>query len=379
MILLSMLRPPPTVPLSTNGRMVISADGVQVPIEEPFRGVAFTWGAWGVSGYLENTREPDTVLVAGGHRQRENFGRYGLMHKVYPQIFRENHFWDLKYGELSLMAKTGIEPLLAYNAGVYLANGGNYGMGPTLRQAGLPAIYLSWRSKNWDEVGYQAARVENALIGHPELGEALIKRFQEANKELAQELHPEALLHRPLMLMMGCSAKNWSYFYVKSYRNDYRIYYPLAGVENASSPEYTGESPDAERILEMDPDIIFLTGSRDFPNTGESPQEFMHDPRWRDLKAVKERRVYRMFGGGGLGGLIFQPLYNRFMAEIAHPDILQPKLRQLLRDRILTEFNYRLSDDEIDEMLNVDENAGSAGAERFTRSYIAQKIQELKQ
>jgi hypothetical protein len=98
----------------------------------------------------------------------------------------------------------------------------------------------------------------------------------------------------------------------------------------------------------------------------------MNDPRWRDLQSVKERRVYRMYGGGGLGGLIYQPLYDRFMAEIAHPDRLQPKLRQLIRDRIWTEFNYRLSDDEIDKMLNVGENKGSLGAERFTRDYGAQ-------
>ena len=172
--------------------------------------------------------------------------------------------------------------------------------------------------------------------------------------------------------------RNWNYFYIKTVRNDYQIYFPPAGINNAY-PRWMENRLDAERVLAIDPDIILLTGSRDFPHAGESPQEFMHDPRWRDLKAVKEKCVYRMFGGGGLGGIIFQPLYDRFMAEIAHPDRLQPKLRQLLRDRILTEFNYRLSDDEIDEMLNVDENSGSDGAERFTRDYIPQKPQELKQ
>jgi hypothetical protein len=36
---------------------------------------------------------------------------------------------------------------------------------------------------------------------------------------------------------------------------------------------------------------------------------------------------------------------------------------------MMSEFGYRLSDEQIDTMLNVDENSGSAGAERFTRDY----------
>jgi hypothetical protein len=40
----------------------------------------------------------------------------------------------------------------------------------------------------------------------------------------------------------------------------------------------------------------------------------MHDPRWRGLKAVLDKRVYTMPGtnpgGGGLAGLIFQPLWT---------------------------------------------------------------------
>lgn len=376
-IMICLTRPSPVALSPTGVRKISSADGKVISVDEPFRGVVLTWGAWTVGDYLQHTRAPETVLVAGGQRERKWSRKYDLMGRIFPQILNDTH-WDLINGDSDLRSKTEIETLLTYNPGAYLGNDGHYGMIPILRSVGMPAFYTYWNSKSWDEARYSTARTETMLVGHPEFGEALIARYKQANDDLDRELRTVALASRPRALMLGSSLHDWSYFYIKSVLNDYQTYFLRAGVENASQG-LSGEHQDSERIIAMDPDIIFLTGSRDFPLRGESPQEFMRDPRWRDLKAVKEKRVYRMFGGGGLGGLIFQPLYDRFMAEIAHPDLLQPKLRQLLRDRILTEFNYRLSDDEIDEMLNVDENSGSAGAERFTRNYIPQKPQELKQ
>jgi hypothetical protein len=57
------------------------------------------------------------------------------------------------------------------------------------------------------------------------------------------------------------------------------------------------------------------------------------------------------------------------MAEIAHPDRMQLGTRQALRDRLMTEFHYRLTDDQIDAQAHIDENEDSAGYERFTRNY----------
>ncbi len=160
--------------------------------------------------------------------------------------------------------------------------------------------------------------------------------------------------------------------YIKSEKNDYRIYLPPAGVVNAAGP--VPQNPDVERILVMDPDMIFLMGH------GQSPQEFAADPRWRGLKAVVDNRVYRMpgdpHGGGGLAGLHFQPLWVRWMAEIAHPDRLQPRLREVLRERFESEFGYRLSDEQIDQFLHIDENIGAAGYARFTKNYQASNVTE---
>ena len=316
-------------------------------------------------------------MSAGGPRARMYFGESSLMSKVFPEVFQQDHYWNTPYGDELQRAKWDIEKAYTVNAGVFLGNSAYFGMVPELRRVGLPAMYLNSHPQpgNWDGVIFEVARVESALVGQPGLGEAEISRYKQAFANLKQELDPDALPRQPRALMMGSSAKNFGYFYIKSFGNDYQIYFPPAGVINASIG-FAGERQDAERILSMDPDIIFLLGGRNDRVPTESPQEFLRDPRWQGLKAVSQKRVYRMPGGGGLGGLIYQPIYDRWMAEIAHPDRMKPRARQIMRDYFFTEFNYHLSDDQIDEILNVDENRGLPGTERFERNYQASNLQE---
>jgi iron complex transport system substrate-binding protein len=117
--------------------------------------------------------------------------------------------------------------------------------------------------------------------------------------------------------------------------------------------------------------IFLMERSRD----PETVAEFMRDPRWRGLKAVQERRVYRMPGtsSADLAIMQYRPLWTRWMAEIGHPERMQPRLRQMLRESFVREFGYRLTDDQIDTLLRIDENKDSVGYERFTRNYQAGK------
>lgn len=376
-----LLRPRQHIRPVEHSRIVIDGAGDKVAIEEPFRGVVLTWGAWSIGGYLENTRAPQTVMNGGGASQREEFSKR-LMSKIYPQVLSNDRYWDPVNGGWTQRAKSEIEGLLRYDAGAYLGNGGALGMLPELRRVGLPAFSLikSFDSKqNWDEQCMITVRAENRLIGQPQTGEALIAHNQRRVAELARELQPETLTHRPRILVMGAATlhptvtqPNIRRLYIKSPQNPYQLYILRAGATNASQG-WIGEQPDAERILAMDPDYIFLMWY------GEGPQEFMHDPRWKVLQAVRNKRVYRIPsnpGGGGLTGLIFQPISVRWMAEILHPDRLEPETRAMLRDTYLEEFGYRMSEEEIDKQLWVSENAGSAGAERFTREFVESRGSE---
>jgi ABC-type Fe3+-hydroxamate transport system substrate-binding protein len=192
-IALGLLRPNPTSPPLAHGRTVVDAEGIREKIEDPFRGIALTRGAWTVEGYLMNTRSTDSIMNAGGSVARHWFDVRGWMSKVYPQVLRDDKYWNVRFGDDIQRTKGEIETLYEFNPGAFLGNGGQFGMVPFLRRAGLPILSLCWypADKDWDDCSYSAARVETSLLGHPEAGEALIDRYKQAFADIKEELNPD--------------------------------------------------------------------------------------------------------------------------------------------------------------------------------------------
>ncbi len=366
---LSLLRPPPHFPPPARYRIIKDAGGVEVPIEIPFRGTVLTWCGFGAGGYLGHTHSPQTLVSAGTQNDRERFAE-GIWSWIYPESLQQDSLWQSQFRRRF----PELETVLAFDAGAYIGGCGATGVIASMRAVGLPALSLNvGKGKNWDEELFAMARVETALVGEPERGEALIAAYKRAYADLDAELQTKTLTEHPRILIMNSRTDDWRRLYVKNARNDYRIYLPPAGVANAAGP--VPQNPDAERILVMDPDMIFLMGN------GQSPREFAADPRWHGLKAVIDNRLYRMpgdpfRGGGGLAGLHFQPLWVRWMAEIAHPDRLHPRLREALRQRFESEFGYRLNDEQIDQFLHIDENIGAVGYPRFTKDFQTSNVTE---
>jgi hypothetical protein len=131
-------------------------------------------------------------------------------------------------------------------------------------------------------------------------------------------------------------------------------------VHNACVCQNYFEVVDAEHIIADDPDFIVLGPT---PKT-ELPDEFVADPRWRSLKAVVNRHVYR--APPGIDYYIASPFWSRWLAELAHPGNMPRQSRQLYRDYVKWLFNYSLSDDELDTAFAVKDNRNMANAERFS-------------
>ena len=370
LISFGLFKPLPVLPKSTIGRTIIDARGDAAYIDEPFLGAAFTWGTGiGALGFLEATKDPTLLVLAGTEDERKN-DQKSILARIYPNFFSQGFRWSSKTYEKGWY--TDIEKALAYNPGVYLTS--NLGPGELLRKVGLPVLYVgSKENKTWDTYLFSAARVMAVVTEQPQRAEALINNYHDAYRQIDRELQVKTLTNHPRILIMGSSTQDRSHFYVKSVNNDYQIYLPPAGVDNATKG-WIGERVDAERILGMDPDYIFLMAN----SKNQSPEEFIHDPRWHGLKAVRDKRVYRMLDvhGGGLLGLILQPISVRWMAEITHPDRMKSGIREMLRETYIREFNYHLSDQEIDDELHIIDNKNSAGYERFYKNYTKNKTKE---
>ncbi|WP_020176358.1 ABC transporter substrate-binding protein [Methyloferula stellata] len=367
LITLAPLRPPPVLPPFAQSRIVTDAEGVNVAVPTPFRAIADHGG----SNFLETTHAPEMLFKGGGAWDRDFWFASGLMARIYPQVLKDADRWN---------APSDLESLLAYEDSATFLSPFMFGnrAEPLMRRIGLAALSLSSHPKTKDESIFTAIRIEAEAMANESQGESFITGYQKAYADLKKDLRPEALTHVPRVVGMGSSASDWSRLFVfGSKETRFHHQYERAGVENATEPyEDTGRQQDAERILAMNPDIIFLVL--------ESVQDFHRDPRWQGLKAVQNDRVYnglRSVRGSvePLHGLDFRPLWARWMAEIAHPDRLQPKVRALLRDHFNEAYGYALSDAEVDDLLRIDENKNSAGYARFTRDNIKSTRQEATQ
>ncbi len=363
---LALLRPPPEIPASVlpasgKSRTVADAAGTPVTIALPYKGTVLTWGAL-LRKYLHDTRAPDTL--AGTGTTREHFAS-GVDGWLYPRLLQRNGIWEsTPHSPRTRGANAEIEGLMAMEGGAYLGIPSGAAV-PLLRRVGMPALYLFPPGRaDEDERFFAQARVETAVIGQPERGEELIADYRRAFADLERELQPGTLTRRTRVLILGASARDWRVLYLRNVRQAHQTWVQRAGLENAA-----GElsRADAERILALEPDIIFLVERSHDP---ETTGEFLNDPRWRGLKAVRERRVYRMPGtsSADLAVMFFRPLWTRWMAEVAYPERMAPKMRRLLRDGFAREYGYRLSEKEIDRLLRVDENGDSPGYGRFVRN-----------
>jgi hypothetical protein len=375
LIAFGLLRPLPHFPLPEQYRTVVDGGGVPVHMALPFRGIALAKNSF-ANSYLENTRSPELLVVADKPS--------GVMSWVYPELLKKESLWNTRLFLKTDSPYTEVENLLAFDPSVYVGCGGppdlvrriglpvfNCGGSPAMRKrSGLPdlkskvgcgsppdsleshypANYVKGGGYYSEGYLFPGLRLYSALVGHPEQAEPRIDAYCQLVAELRQELQPSTLVSRPRVQALGEDGAN----------------FPRAGIVNAEvDRKIPGD--DAERLLIMDPDMIFITALK------ASPQKFMDDPRWQGLKAVRERRIYWRPGipEWWAGGMTFKPIAMRWMAELAHPDRLQPNVREMLRDRMMSEFGYRFSEDQIDQQLHVVENSGSAGAERFNRNYQA--------
>ncbi len=363
----SVLRSSPIFPEAVSSRNVIDAAGVEVAVPLPFQAIV----RFGGGPFLETTHAPEALLKAGSPKDRTFWFAGGIMSRLYPDVLNNDALWD---------CPSDLESLLAYyDAATYLSPylDGKAAEG-TMRRIGLSALALGQHPKSKDEGIFTATRIEAMALAQPKRGESFIANYKQAYADLNQELKPETLIDLPRVLGMGASKRNWDrLFAFGEKQTQYDGQYQRAGVMNATDGyENTGREQDAERILAMNPDFIFLAS--------ESVSDFRHDPRWQGLKAIKDSRVYvdlRELQGSmePLYGLDFRPLWARWLAAITHPERLQPKLRGLLRDHFMEAYGYRLSEDEIDDLLRIDENKHSVGYARFTKDYLKSDALGLSQ
>lgn len=133
----------------------------------------------------------------------------------------------------------------------------------------------------------------------------------------------------------------------------------LAGAEIDGWPAI-----DMEQLLAWNPDIIVI-GNFD-PLV---PEDIYNDPMFSTLKAVKNKRVYKMPLGGYRWGPANQesPLAWMWAYNILNPNKNPFDLRQEIKDQYAFIYGSEPNEDQIDTVLHLDLNKESADYDQFLR------------
>jgi iron complex transport system substrate-binding protein len=141
--------------------------------------------------------------------------------------------------------------------------------------------------------------------------------------------------------------------------NDF--YISMVGGQNPAAG-LKGLAPvNAEQVAAWDPDIV-LVGNFDEAR----PADVYANPAWRDLSAVRSKRVYQV----PLGGYRWDPpnqespLMWWWLAELAHPQAFDFDLRAETKRRYGFLYGREPTDAQLDKILRTDLNRGATGYDR---------------
>lgn len=117
-----------------------------------------------------------------------------------------------------------------------------------------------------------------------------------------------------------------------------------------------------EQVLRWNPDVILLTHFE-----AKHPADLIADPRWAQLLAAKQHRVYKLpFGVTRWGGYGPEsPLFLGWLATLLHPSRFNIPLRGEMRAAYRTLFHFDATDADLDQVLQMSENGASASYARF--------------
>jgi len=120
-----------------------------------------------------------------------------------------------------------------------------------------------------------------------------------------------------------------------------------------------------EQIFKYNPEVIIL-------NSFESdlgPRDLCDDPLWAEVSAIRNKRVYRV----PIGVYYWDtpnhesPLWWMWLSELLHPEIFSWDLREEIHNAYGLIYGRTPDDEQIDKILHVSQNGGSAHYARFYR------------
>ncbi len=226
-----------------------------------------------------------------------------------------------------------------------------------LENAGLPVLGVNY-GKLADVNEWLS--MFSTMLGKPERGEAMNARMAENNKAIAARTEKRGA-KAPSILYFLRFAESLTVTGAGSFNDEY---IKLVGGTNAAADiAAPNQEVDLEQVLSWDPEIILL-GNFD----PAVPADLYGDKRWKDVAAVKSKRVYKV----PMGGYRWDPpshespLMWSWLSSVAFPADTGLDIRAQIVDDYDFLYGKKPSATQIDAILQLEPNAQSADYRQFS-------------
>ncbi|MCI1944977.1 ABC transporter substrate-binding protein [Clostridium luticellarii] len=132
-------------------------------------------------------------------------------------------------------------------------------------------------------------------------------------------------------------------------RNSYTEWYvEMAGgvLVTKDSKQEMMTKPTMEEVLKWNPDVIFM-------GRVDNTKLILNDPKWSDVKAVKDNKVYVNPEGVAVWDYSSEGvLLLEYIAKVLHPDLFKDlDMRKEIKEYYSKFYHYNLTDNEADRIL----------------------------
>jgi iron complex transport system substrate-binding protein len=293
-----------------------------------------------------------TGHLAGMHKASWTAMKDGIMGRMFPAALKIPH-------EVATEDFTpNVESVRALDPDV-VVQWDESALTEPLQNAGLTVLSLTNNGRQEDVDAWTALFA--AMLGKP-------------GRAVEMKSRSDAELRRIKALAAGRSGPSILYFNrfkqglkVAGHNTYNDFYIKLVGGSNPATGDQgtagTGMvGTEVEQVLAWNPEVILLGNFDD-----AVPQDIYTDPVYREVAAVRSRRVYKVPLGGYRWDPPSQesPLMWHWLTDIAFPQQDRSGLRATVAAYFDFLYAYRTTDADIDRILQQDANAGSADYGQF--------------
>ncbi len=276
--------------------------------------------------------------------------RDGVMRSIYPEALQIAH------GVAAEDFAPNIESIVALEPDVVVqwSNRGNGIIAP-LENAGLKVVGV-----DYGDLGDVDTWLEMfaTMLGKPERGSAMTARIEAGRTATAAASTRTGRPPRVLYFLRFAESMQ-----VAGRETFNHEYIELVGAENAAADVTGGFAEvDPEQVLRWDPDVLLL-GTFD----QAMPADVYDNKIWKDLAAVRSRRVYKVPLGGYRWDPPSQetPLMWQWLSDLAFPKDGGSPLRSAITETYAFLYGASPTAAEVDQMLWMSANGGSAAYGQF--------------